>query len=171
MKQIAKSAKIWEPVAIVEAGHEIIIGEKCRIGQFVFIGCKKLVMEEGAEIGPLAVLGGGGNIHLGKYSTVNYGAKLIPGTFTTLGEYMNDAIPEKSHRIVGSIVIGEGAYIGSNAVICVSRNKPNIIIGQFACVGALSYIDKDIPAYTIIHSYQTFHRKPRYKDLWEKQKK
>jgi len=161
MKQIAKSAKIWEPVAIVEANHEIIIGEKCRIGQFVFIGCKKLVMEEGAEIGPLAVLGGGGNIHLGKYSTVNYGAKLIPGTFVTDGEYMNDAIPERSHHIVGSIVVGEGAYIGSNAVICVSKKNPNIIIGRFAVIGALSYIDQDVAAYTIIHPYQTLHRKEK----------
>jgi acetyltransferase-like isoleucine patch superfamily enzyme len=118
-------------------------------------------MEEGAEIGPLAVLGGGGNIFLHKYSTINYGAKLIPGTFVTDGEYMNDAIPERSHQIVGSITIDEGAYIGSNAVICISKNNPNIKIGKFAVIGALSYIDKDVPAYKIIHPLQTFYRKDK----------
>jgi len=155
MLKVGRGTKIYEPVAIVDEDHEIVIGKNCCIGQFVFIAPKKLVMMEGVEIGPLAVLGGGGDIILGQYSTVNYGAKLIPGTFTTEGKYMNDAISEKSKVIRGSITIGEGAYIGSNAVVCVSRKNPHIHIGNFAVVGALSYIDQDVPPYTIIHPHRS----------------
>ena len=119
-------------------------------------------MEEGAEISPLVALGGGGNVHMGKYSTVDYGAKLIPATFTTQGKYMNDAIMnELPQRLAelggvievvrGSITLGEGATVGANAVVCVSRICPNIRIGKFAVIGAGSYIDSSIDDYTIIH--------------------
>lgn len=164
MKQIDRTAKIWEPVAIVATNHEIIIGPKCRIGQFVFIACKKLVMEEGSEISPLSVLGGGGSIHMGKYSTIDYGAKLIPGTFTTEGQYMNDAIPEKTVVVNGSITLGEGACIGAGAVICVTEKCPNITIGDFAVIGANSYIDKSVEPHMIVHpkiTYQVERRKTK----------
>jgi len=112
-------------------------------------------MEEGAEISPLVALGGGGNVHMGKYSTVDYGAKLIPATFTTQGKYMNDAIMnELPQRLAelggvievvrGSITLEEGATIGANAVVCVSRRCPNITIGAFSVIGAGSYIDHSI---------------------------
>ena len=132
--------------------HSIIIGNNCRIGQFSIIAPRRLVMEDGAEVSNLVVLGGGGNIRLGKYSAIGAGAKLIPATFTTQGEYMNDVIPEKSELIRGSISIGEGAYIGSGAIIYISKKCPHIVIGDHAVVGALTYIDKSIPSNMIVHT-------------------
>ena len=156
---------IYEPVVIVEAGHFITIGRNCRIGQFTFIGARTFVMDDEAEIGPQVTIGGGGDVHLGERSTINYGARLIPGTFSTKGVFMNDVVHQREYALTdmirGSIIVGKGAYIGSNAVICISKKNPDIKIGDFAVIGALSYIDKNVPAYTTIHPYQTLHRRKR----------
>lgn len=149
--KVGEGTMIYEPVTIVEAGHLIIIGKNCRIGQYTFIGARRLEMQDGAEISPHVVIGGGGNVTLGKHSTVNYGAKLIPATFTTEGKYMSDTIQEKSKMIRGSITLGEGAYIGAGAVVCVSKKCRHIKIGDYTVVGALTYIDHSLPAHTIIH--------------------
>lgn len=153
--KIHASAKIWQPTTILEANRKIDIGAHCRIGQFCFIAPRTLVMEEGAEISPLAVLGGGGDIYMCKYSVVDYGAKLIPATFTTEGEYMNDAIMQedasKVNIIRGSIKLEEGAVIATNAVVTVSKKCKNIVIGKNSVVGALSFIDESVPPNTIIY--------------------
>ena len=148
--KVGLGTKIYDPIVILKVGHELVIGKNCSIGQFAFIAARKLVMEDGAEICPHAILGGGGDITLGKYSTVSYGTKLIPATFSTDGKYMNDNIPEKSKIIRGSITLGEGAYIGSGAVVCVSKKCLHIKIGDYAVVGALTYLDHSLPANTII---------------------
>ena len=66
--KIDKSAKIWQPTTLLETNRQITIGAKCRIGQHCFIAPRKLVMEEGAEISPTVVLGGGGDIYMCRYS-------------------------------------------------------------------------------------------------------
>jgi len=157
--KVGLGTKIYEPVVILDdEKHEVIIGKNCIIGQFAFIAARKLVMEDGVEICAHAILSGGGNITLGKYSTVTFGAKLIPSTFSTEGKYMNDNVPEKSKAIRGSITLGEGAYIGAGAVVCVSEKCPHIKIGDYAVVGALTYLDHSLPAHTIIHNKGTKKR-------------
>lgn len=159
--KVGKGTIIYKPVEIVETkNHHIVIGKNCRIGQFSFIAARNFIMNEGAEISPLVVIGGGGDVVLGKFSTINFGAKLIPATFSTKGQYMND-LHEKSKFIRGSITIGEGAYIGSGAIICISEEHPHIKIGDFAVIGALSYIDKDVPENMIVHPKQTMYHVER----------
>lgn len=155
---IDKTAKIWQPTTILQHDRNIDIGAKCRIGQHCFIAPKTLVMEHGAEISPLVVIGGGGNVYMCKYSTIDYGARLIPATFTTKGLYMNDAMLEENPKNVdiinGSITLKEGAVVASNAVICVSKEYPEIIIGEHSVIGAGMYVDKPIPPNVVI--------RPRY---------
>lgn len=154
----ARSAKIYEPTTILSVNREIVIDERCVIGQHCFIAPRKLVMEDKAEICPQVTISGGGDVHLGKASTICFGARLIPATFSIKGVYMNDPIrrefPDKTKIIRGSITLKEGSYIGSNAVICVSEKNPHITIGRFAVVGALSYIDHDVADEIVVHPYQ-----------------
>lgn len=161
-----EGTKIYYPTVILEGdGHEVHIGNNCSIGQFSFIAARKFIMEDNSEIGPSVIIGGGGDVTLMKSSTVTYGAKLIPATFTTEGKYMNDNVHNGISPLVdtityepntcmirGSITIGEGAYIGSGAIICVSDENPHIKIGDFAVIGALTYIDEDVPARSVVHS-------------------
>lgn len=152
--RIDKTAKIWEPTTIIQANRDIEIGARCRIGQHCFIAPRKLVMEEGAEISPLAVLGGGGDIYMCKFSTVDYGAKLIPATFTTKGEYMNDAMsridPSKVDIIRGTITLEEGAVVATNAIVCVSERCKDVVIGKHSVIGAGVYVDRSVPDNTVV---------------------
>jgi len=158
------STMIYQPTSILEDENHIVkIGDRCVIGQFSFIAARKFIMEDGSEIGPGSIIGGGGDVTLMESSTLAFGVKLIPSTFTTKGKYMNDRIRESESvdMLRGSIVIGNGAYIGSGAVICVSENNPHIRIGDFAVIGALTYIDKDVPPDTIVYARQTLDQSRR----------
>lgn len=149
---VGRGTVIYQPVTILDdAKHVVQIGNNCRIGQYTFIGARKFVMKEGAEICPCAVIAGGGDVTLNEFSTVNFHCTLIPSTFTTEGEFMNDVVAEKTVSVRGSITVGKGAYIGSNAVICVSEKNPHIHIGDRAVIGAQSYVDHDVEANTIVH--------------------
>lgn len=161
---LGRGTLIYQPVTILDDDkHVIEIGENCRIGQYAFIGARKFTMKDGAEICPCVVIAGGGDVIMKEFSTVNFHCTLIPSTFTPDGEYMNDVVPEKSVSVRGSIEIGKGAYIGSNAVICVSKKNPHIHIGDRAVIGSLSYIDHDVEASTILHPkiiYDVTKRRP-----------
>lgn len=160
--KIDASSKIYETAKIVIKDHEISIGKNCLIGDFAFVAARKLVMEEGSQISPHAIIGGGGEIHLGKFSVVGFGAILIPATDSPIAKYMCEARSENERQIIrGSIKLGEGAYVGSGAIICVSRKCPNIEIGDYAVIGALSYIDKSVPANTIIHPVFKYQKSTR----------
>lgn len=162
--KVGRGTIIYQPVTILDdAKHVVEIGENCRIGQYTFIGARNFTMKEGAEVCPCAVIAGGGDVVMKEYSTVNFHCTLIPSTFTPDGEYMNDVVPEKSVSVHGSIEIGKGAYIGSNAVVCVSKENPHIHIGDRAVIGSLSYIDHDVEPNTIVHPkiiYDVKKRRP-----------
>jgi len=160
--KVGAGSKIYATAKIVEEA-EILIGKNCLIGDFAFIAARRLVMEDMSQISPYAIIGGGGEVRLGKCSVVGFGAILIPATDSPSGRYMCEVKPEEERDIIrGSITLGQGAYIGSGAVICVSKKCPNIEIGENAVVGALSYIDESVAANTIIHcvmKYQTTTRR------------
>lgn len=160
--KVGFGSKIYETARIVEEGREILIGENCLVGDFAFVAARKLVMEDGSQISPHAIIGGGGEVHLGKFSVVGFGAMLLPATDSPTARYMCEAKPEEERQIIrGSITLGQGAYIGAGAVICVSKKCPNIKIGDHAVVGALSYVDESVAASTIIHPIIKHHTTSR----------
>lgn len=164
MKQIHETAKIYEPVVILDT--DVIIEKDCRIGQFTFIAARNFRMCEGAQISPQATVGGGGDVTMDKFSVLGFGARLIPATDTLKGKYMCDSKPESERAIIrGSIHIGEGTYIGSNAVVCVSEKYPGIHIGRFSVIGAGTYIDRSLTAYTVIHPFP-FYKEELRANVW-----
>ena len=156
--KVGAGSKIHATAKIVEEGHKILIGQNCLIGDFAFIAARILVMEDMSQISPHAIIGGGGEVRLGKYSVVGFGAILIPATDSPSGRFMCEAKSEEERDIVrGSITLGQGAYVGSGAVICISKKCPNIKIGENAVVGALSYIDESVAANTITRPFMKYH--------------
>ncbi len=157
--KVGSGSQIFEKAKILQEGREITIGNNCLIGDFAFIAARKLVMEDGSQVSPHAIIAGGGEVQLGKFSVVGFGAMLIPATDTPSAKYMCEAKPENERQIIrGSIKLGQGAYIGSGAVICISRKCPDIEIGDNAVIGALSYIDASVPAETVVHPIMKYHR-------------
>ena len=63
---------------------------------------------------------------------------------------MNDASPEERRKILtGDIIIEDDAFIGVGAVV-----MPGVRIGGRSCIGAGSYIDKDLPPGMVVYPKQ-----------------
>ena len=152
MLKIGRRSKIYNTARVLKDDRFVQIGDDCMIGDLAFVAARKLVMDDGSQISPHAIIGGGGTVILGKYSVVGFRATLLPATDSTSAKYMCEAKSEEDRKIIrGSITLGEGAYVGVGAVICVSEKCPHIIIGDFSVVGALLYLDESIPSHTVVH--------------------
>ena len=129
---------------------ELELAEDAWIGDFVFINLNKLTLGKGSQIGAFSSLTGGGNVQVGRYSTIGYGVRIIAGTDTPDGRYMADKAPLKQRHVVrGSIKIGDNCFIGANAVISVSETHPLIEIEDNVVVGALSYVGENVARDTV----------------------
>lgn len=162
--KVSKYARIYD-ARIVKAEHNIEIEDLCMVCDFAFIGARNFRMEKGSQVGMGAIIAGGGDVTLKQYSTVGSGAMLIPATESVHAEYMCDSVEEgnNSGRKVtrGSITIGEKAYIGVGAIICISEKEPHITIGDNTIIGAGAYIGKSVPSNMVVIPEQTLRVKPR----------
>ena len=86
-------------------------------------------------IGPNVILDGSGGLLIGNYVSVSAGVQIYSHNSidwsTSLGK---EKISFKSTSI------GDGVYIGPNTVISMG-----VTIGEKAVIGAMSFVDKDIP--------------------------
>ena len=123
--------------------------ELTTIGDFCFICSKRLEMQKGSMIGRFVEVSGRGEVLLKEGAVVASHASLLTSTDTPEGK-MNDASKDEERAIrTGNIVLGEYSYVGQHATI-----MPGVNIGDWAVVGAYSYIDKDVPARTIVRPRQ-----------------
>ena len=123
----------------------LLMDELTTIGDFCFICSKRLEMQKGSMIGRFVEVSGRGEVLLKEGAVVASHASLLTSTDTPEGK-MNDASKDEERAIrTGNIVLGEYSYVGQHATI-----MPGVSIGDWAVVGAYSYIDKDVPPNTII---------------------
>jgi acetyltransferase-like isoleucine patch superfamily enzyme len=162
MIKYGEGTVVYQPVVILDSPtKEIVFGKKCSIGQFSFIAARKLIVEDNVEICPYSTIHGGGDVYIGRGVGVGWGVRIIPATTTKETKYSADTMssesPDNVEIIRGSITIEEGVWLAANAMICISRKRPNITIGKFARIGAMSYIDKDVPPYAIVRPVQNLN--------------
>jgi acetyltransferase-like isoleucine patch superfamily enzyme len=138
------------PSARITSKTQLKLGEGAWIGDFVFVHLEQLMLGKGSQIAAFASLTGGGEVQVGEYTTIGYGVRIIAGTDSTEGRYMADKAPAAERNVIrGTIKIGSGCFIGANSVICVSKRHPNLEIGDHAVIGALSYVDQNVPANSV----------------------
>lgn len=159
MIKYGEGTVVYQPVVILDSPtKEIVFGRNCSIGQFTFIGPRKLIVGDNVEICPYSSIQGGGDVFIGRGVGVGWGVRIIPATTTKETKYSADTMskenPDNVEIIRGSITIEEGVWLAANAMICISRKRPNITIGKFAKIGAMSYVDKDIPAFAVVRPIQ-----------------
>ena len=134
------------PTAIITTQTETHLGDQSVIGDFVLIHCRQFSLGYGSQINAGAKIVGGGDCIVGERSVIGYNAVLLTRSDTPKSDYMSDSMPENRRAIrSGTITIGDQAFVGSNTVI-----MPGVTVGDGACVGAGSYVDKDVPEWTIL---------------------
>lgn len=142
----------FRPNIIIDLDEKTFIGNNCSIL------VPRLTMKKGSQINANTVLAGKDEVILEENVVIGYSSVLLTATDTIEGTLMNDASPENKRKIRrGPIIIKKNAYVGSHSLIL-----PNVTIGEYAVVGAFSYIDKDVPSRLITHP------KPNKKESWRK---
>ena len=86
-------------------------------------------------IGPNVILDGSGQLQIGDFVSISAGVQIY--THDTV-EYSN-SLGKKPIQYEPTI-IGDGVYIGPNSVI-----QKGVTIGDQSCIGAMSFVNKDIP--------------------------
>jgi acetyltransferase-like isoleucine patch superfamily enzyme len=148
-KPAQKTGSVF-PSAKITPETQLKLGEGAWIGDFVFVHLEQLTLGKGSQVAAFASLTGGGEVHVGEYTTIGYGVRVIAGTDSTEGRYMADKAPVVERNVIrGTVKIGSGCFIGANSVICVSKRHPNLEIGDHAVIGALSYVDHSVPANSV----------------------
>ena len=87
-------------------------------------------------IGPNVILDGSGGLEIGDNVSISAGVQIYSHNTVAWSTSMNTDIVERAET-----TIGNGVYIGPNSVISMGRR-----VGDRAVVGALSFVNKDLPA-------------------------
>ena len=143
----------------VQAGKNVYIGKHCSLK-----GKHHITLEDCVTVRPYAqIWSGGGTVKIGRGSEIGERCRISISNSLEIGkkvllspnvyitdcdhEYRNIDIPVIDQGIVQrgqSVSIGEGSYIGINAVIV-----GNVRIGRHCVVGANSVVTKDVPDYCV----------------------
>lgn len=143
---LAPDAAVFEPVVVLRPENVLLLAG-CRIDSFVKIeGGRGVVVGPRVHVSSFAHLNiGGGRLDVGEGAAITSGCRVLSGSNTRRGKYMSSVVPEDECDIERlHTIVGEGAFIGANAVILPGRR-----IGRFAIVGAGSVVTKDVPDYAV----------------------
>jgi len=146
LKACGQGVKIY-PFAKIVRPDVIEIGDHSVIDDFTFIyGGRGIVIGRYVHIASFVSIIGGGNLMVGNYAALAAGSRIITGSDTYHGgKRMSAALPvEQRNVIVGTVVIGKDAFVGTNVVV-----HPNVTIGEGAVIGSNSLVLKDVEPWSI----------------------
>ena len=144
----------------VQAGKNVYIGKHCNLK-----GKHHITLEDSVTVRPYAQIwsGGGGTVRIGRGSEIGERCRVSIANSLEIGEkvllspnvyitdcdheYRNIDVPVIDQGIVQKgqkISIGDGSYIGINAVIV-----GNVKIGKHCVIGANSVVTRDVPDYCV----------------------
>jgi acetyltransferase-like isoleucine patch superfamily enzyme len=136
---------------IIRKPDRIWMGQDVRVLEYCWLdiafdnshGRYMIMIGEGTTIGMRSTISAANLVSIGKH------VLLAPNVFIsdTTHHYEDVNIPiidQPLTTITDSVIIGDGAWIGTNVVI-----NGNVRIGENAVIGANSVVKNDIPAYSV----------------------
>ena len=145
-KKSGKNLKIFEYAKIIKP-EVIEIGDNSEIGDFTFIyGGKGIKIGRYVHISRFVSIIGGGKLYLVDFTVLADGVRILTGTDSYYGgARMSTCLPMEQRNLKVSFVrIEKDAFIGTNAII-----HPSVIIGEGAIIGSNSLVLKDVEPWTI----------------------
>lgn len=144
------TATIEDDVLIISP-QNLVLGKNVLIQKGTILHCGgkswsnykgKIILDDDCQIGPYSILYGAGEIEMKKGSGIAMGVRLIAqrGDLNKFeGRDLSDsAIPLKFEKIV----LEEGVWVGSNAIIL-----SGVTIGKGSIVSPGSIVNKDVPPF------------------------
>lgn len=142
----------------VTAGQSVYIGKHCSLK-----GNQHIILEDSVTVRPYTQIWSGGAVRIGKGSEIGERCRISIANSLVIGEkvllspnvyitdcdheYRNVEVPVIDQGVVQrgqKVSIGEGTYIGINAVIV-----GDVRIGKHCVIGANSVVTKDVPDYCV----------------------
>jgi len=123
----------------------LIIGENVSIDDFVLLNAGEYTrIGDNSCIHSGTRVVGGGSLKVGDNVTITYNCVLVTG-YPKHTSHMSTRVPKKEKDTIrGEIQLGDESFVGANSVI-----MPDTVIGEGAVVASMSYVDEDIPEWTI----------------------
>lgn len=90
-------------------------------------------------IGPFTMLDGSGGLSIGEGCSISSGVQIYSHDTVRWAVSAGASLPERS-----PVAIGDFTYVGSQTVV-----GRGVTIGDHAVIGACSFVNRDIPAYTV----------------------
>jgi len=122
----------WERAAQLGFGEGSSIYQSAYVYGDVAVGA-------GSWIGPLVLLDGSGGLRIGAGCDISAGVQIY--THDTVARVLSEGRTAIEHA---PVEIGDHTHIGAQAVIV-----KGVTIGDHSVIGACSFVNRDIPAYTV----------------------
>lgn len=150
---------IHEPTTII-AEENLRVDETSRIDAFCLINAKG-----GARLREQSVVHAGshvvgvGEFDMGPRSVVTYNCTILTST-ADLRYPASSVVPEEERRaITGDITFERETFVGSGAVV-----MPGVTLHEGAVVAANTYVDEDVPEWSIRYPDGSTGRRPLKND-------
>ncbi len=127
--------------------ENISIGNNVRIDDFCILS-GNITIKNNIHISAYSALYGGGEIVMEDYSGISPRCTLLSATDDFSGAYMVGACVEMKYRnvIKGTISIGKYAQIGAGSLV-----MPNVEVGEGVAVGAMSFVNCNLPEWSVCY--------------------
>jgi len=139
------------------------IGNHVRIDPFsVLSATGRIILADHIHIASHCTLIGGGGIEVEDYAGVSHGARIFSAADDVSGRHMTGPTVPDATRAVhqAPVKLSRHAVVGTGAIIF-----PGVTIGEGSIVGALSFVQEDIPPWAIWAGVPAKFIGPRRKDL------
>lgn len=165
-------------------GHNVLIhnsciifgGKKIHIGSHVRIDCFSLISagEQGIIIGDhvhiavgVCLFGSGGRIKVDDFAGISARTLLYTATDDySSGHLTGPTVPDKYRKVItGDITLNKHCVIG-----CASVVMP-CTLGLGATVGALSFVNKDVPDFEVVAGIPAIRRSSRSREVLDSEKR
>lgn len=165
LKSVGKNVLISDKCSIYNPSN-ISIGDNVRIDDFCVIsaGVGGIHIGNYVHIAVYCSLIGDGKIILEDFSAISSRVSVYSSTDDYSGEFMTNPMIDKEYRnvISGDVRIGKHVIIGAGSIIL-----PNVDIGNFSSVGAMSLVNKNVEECKIVAGIPIKVIKNRSKKLIE----
>jgi acetyltransferase-like isoleucine patch superfamily enzyme len=154
----------------------ILGGKRIHVGSHVRIDCFSLLSagEQGITIGDhvhiavgACLFGSGGRIKVDDFAGISARALLYTATDDyTSGDLTGPTVPDKYRKVItGNIVLNKHCVIG-----CASVVMP-CTLGLGATVGALSFVNNDVPEFEVVAGIPATRRSFRSREVLDSEKR
>jgi len=140
---------------MLELPIRLVGEERIAVGDDVYVGAGswlqtlegpgyagELVVGDGTAIAGSCVLSAAVSVRVGR--RVLFARNVYVSDHIHAYEDRTQAVLDQGFERLDPVVIGDGAWLGQNVVIC-----PGVTIGSGAVVGANSVVTEDVPAYSL----------------------